>query len=71
MTDIAELRALPVADRLKLIEDLWDSIETDAEALPLPDWHRTEIDRRLDALETGASVGAPWEEVRRRIVGKS
>jgi putative addiction module component (TIGR02574 family) len=71
MTDFAELRALPVADRLKLIEDLWDSIETDAEALPLPDWHRAEIDRRLDALETDASVGAPWEKVRRRIVGKS
>jgi putative addiction module component (TIGR02574 family) len=70
MTDIAELRALPVADRLKLIEDLWDSIERDAEALPLPDWHRAEIDRRLDTLETGASVSAPWEEVRRRIVGK-
>ena len=68
MTDIAELRPLPVADRLKPIEDLWDSIETDGEALPLRDWHRAEIDRRVDALDTGASVGAPWEEVRGRIV---
>ena len=68
--DATELRALPVAERLKLIEDLWDSIETDAEVLPLPDWHRAEIDRRLDALDTGAAVGAPWEEVRRRIAGK-
>ena len=71
MTDTAELRALSVSERLKLIEDLWDSIETDAEALPLPDWHRAEIDRRIDALDTGASIGAPWEEVRRRIAGKS
>jgi len=38
--------------------------------LPFPDSHRAEIDRRLDALDTGASAGAPWEEVRRRIVGK-
>jgi putative addiction module component (TIGR02574 family) len=68
--DPKELRALPVEERLKLIEDLWDSIETDAGALPLPDWHRREIDRRLEALETGSSVGAPWEEVRRRIADK-
>jgi len=68
--DPAELRALPVADRLELIEQLWDSIAADAEALPLPDWHRAEIDRRLDALDKGESVGAPWEEVRRRITGE-
>lgn len=68
--DPTELRALPVAERLKLIEDLWDSIDTDADAMALPDWHRAEIDRRLDALDTGVSVGAPWEEVCRRVAGK-
>jgi putative addiction module component (TIGR02574 family) len=66
--DSAKLRALPAADRLELIEELWDSLTADA--LPLPDWHRTEIDRRLDALDKGESVGAPWEEVRRRITGE-
>jgi putative addiction module component (TIGR02574 family) len=71
MRDLTELRALPVAERLKLIEDLWESIETDADALPLPDWHRSEIDRRLDALNAGDSVGAPWDEVRRRIADGS
>jgi putative addiction module component (TIGR02574 family) len=65
-----DLNALPVADRLKLIEDLWDSIEAAAsDPLPLPDWHRNEIDRRLDALDAGASIGAPWSEVRGRIAG--
>jgi putative addiction module component (TIGR02574 family) len=70
MTDLAELRALPVDERLKLIEELWDSIDVMAEALPLPEWHRAEIDRRLDKLDGGASVGSSWHEVRRRIVGK-
>ncbi len=65
MIDLAEFRALSVDERLKLIEDLWDSIETDADALPLPDWHREEIERRLDALDTGTSLGASWDEVRR------
>jgi putative addiction module component (TIGR02574 family) len=64
------LIALPVADRLKLIQDLWDSIEAEAsDPLPLPEWHRNEVDRRLDALDAGARIGAPWFEVRGRITG--
>jgi putative addiction module component (TIGR02574 family) len=51
--DPARLRALPLDERLKLIEDLWDSIAIDADSLPLPDWHRDEIDRRLDASTRG------------------
>lgn len=73
MTDFAAagLNALPVADRLKLIEDLWDSIEAEAsDTLPMPDWHRKEIDRRLDSLDAGTSVGASWAEVRGRIAGE-
>jgi putative addiction module component (TIGR02574 family) len=49
---------------------LWDSIDAESEALPLPDWHRAEIDRGMKALDAGTSVGASWDEVRRRITGK-
>ena len=65
-----DLRALPVAERLSLIEVLWDSIDAETAALPLPQWHRDEIDRRLDALDAGDSTGAPWSEVRERIIRK-
>jgi putative addiction module component (TIGR02574 family) len=70
MTDLAELRALPVEERLKLIEELWDSIDIAADAPPVPDWHREEIDRRLDRLDSDVSIGASWPDIRRRIVGK-
>ena len=65
-----ELRRLPAAERLKIIEELWDSLDEDLDQRPTPDWHRTEIDRRLDALDSGVSVGASWEDVQRRITGK-
>ena len=69
-TDKIALTDLSVADRLKLIEELWDSLDKEADALPLPGWHRDEIDKRLDALDNGTSMGAPWDEVRRRITGQ-
>ena len=37
---------LPLEDRLQLVEDLWDSLAAEPEAIPVPDWHRGELDRR-------------------------
>lgn len=41
------LKIIPVAERLQMMEKLWDSLE-DAD-IPTPDWHITEIDRRIAA----------------------
>jgi putative addiction module component (TIGR02574 family) len=41
-----EVLALPPEDRLQLVEDLWDSLAAEPEAIPVPDWHREELDRR-------------------------
>ena len=66
----ADMRELPVSDRLRLIEELWDSLDGEADELPLPEWHRAELDKRLDALDQGKSTGAPWNEVRHRLTNK-
>jgi putative addiction module component (TIGR02574 family) len=41
-----EVLALPPEDRLQLVEDLWDSLAAEPEAIPVPDWHREELVRR-------------------------
>lgn len=62
-------RQLTAEERLRLIEELWDSLDPDQ--TPLYDWQREELDRRLDALDEGATTGAPWPEVRDRILRRS
>jgi putative addiction module component (TIGR02574 family) len=44
-TDVAELLKLPVEERLRLMEALWESLST--EALPLGDAHMAILDERL------------------------
>ena len=56
---------LSVSERLQLVEDLWDSI--DDEQIPIPDWHRQELDRRLAEYRASPEAGIPWEEVRDRL----
>lgn len=55
-------RELPFAERIKLVEDLSDSIAADRNALPLTPEQREELDRRLDAHETDGNRGRLAEE---------
>ena len=57
------LRDLPVAERIKLVEDLWDSIAADQSALPLTSAQRAELDKRLDTYELDGNRGRTADEV--------
>ena len=59
----ANLRKLPIAQRLRLVEDLWDSIAEDQSMLPLTPEQRAELVRRLDAYEADQDPGRPAEDV--------
>ena len=53
-------------DRLRLIEEIWDSLAP-LEQLEVPESHREELDRRIAAADADPSAGSPWEEVRARL----
>ena len=44
---LAEILDLPSDERLRLVEEIWDSLAASVSELPVPDWHREELDRRL------------------------
>lgn len=62
---------LSAEERLRLLEELWDSLSAVPEAVPLTPAHRQELDRRLDELDRNGPSGIPWEEVLQRIRGRS
>ena len=62
-----ELFKLPAAERLALLEELWDSLDEDDAALALTDEQRADLERRLAEADADPTGGAPWEEVRERI----
>jgi len=57
---------LSVEDRLRLIGDIWDTLEP-VDHSEIPDCHKEELDRRLDAADADPMGGTPWEEVRARL----
>lgn len=63
----ADIVKLDPAERLDLLEQLWDSLAVTPDALPLTSAQREELDRRLDALDAEGPSGIPWDEVMQRI----
>ena len=64
MKVMEKLRSLPLAERLQLVGELWDSIAEDSVGLQLTEAQRTEIDRRLDDFDAHPSQGIPWDVFR-------
>jgi putative addiction module component (TIGR02574 family) len=54
-------------ERLRMIEELWDSLSDQPGSVPVTDAQRQELDRRLDDLERSGPEGIPWEEVLEQI----
>ncbi len=58
---------MSAAERLRLLEEIWDSLTDRPEDIPLTDAQRAELDRRIAAHEANPAAGSPWDEVKHRL----
>jgi putative addiction module component (TIGR02574 family) len=63
------LENLSAEERLKLLEELWDSLVSTPEAIPVTEAQRQDLQRRLDAYKDNPKAGSPWEVVKARLKG--
>ena len=62
-----EILRLPASERLQLLEELWESLRSEPDALPLTEEQKAELDRRIARYEQDPDSASPWEEVRARL----
>ncbi len=66
----ADLLKLDIAQRLELIEEIWESIVNEANAgaeLPLSNAERELLDQRLREDDEDPDAAIPWAEARERL----
>jgi putative addiction module component (TIGR02574 family) len=63
----ASIFDLSPAEKLQLVEDLWDDLAAAPEAIPVHDWQKEELARRKANLMKNPASGLTWEEVKRRV----
>lgn len=65
---MTQLSQLSVAERLELVQQLWDSIAESQDQLPIKDWHRELVKARLAEFdgreeELGMTREQVWKQV--------
>jgi putative addiction module component (TIGR02574 family) len=62
-----DLDKLSRDEQLELLDEIWDRLSSQADALPLTTEQEGELDLRLDALEREGAVGIMPADLARRI----
>jgi putative addiction module component (TIGR02574 family) len=60
---LAAAQSLSPAERLQLVEAIWDSLLDTPDAIPVPDWHRQVLDER----RTSPVKLLDWEKAKARL----
>jgi len=64
--EFSSLFKLGRAERLQLVEDLWDSIAMEDGNLPLQGWKADELRHRKERFTQNPDSGRSWEEIKHR-----
>jgi putative addiction module component (TIGR02574 family) len=62
---------LSIAERLELIEKIWDSLPEQIAPDEVPAWHLAILAERRAQAEAQPGLGKPWDEVFARLKGRS
>jgi len=59
-----QAKKLSIADRILLVEEIWDTIAEENQAFELTDPQKRELDRRLESVKTKPGQGRTWDEIK-------
>lgn len=61
---------LSAADRLALMQEIWDSLAADPAQLPISEAQKQILDRRLADLERNPTNVLTWDDIKARVRGQ-
>ena len=59
-----QAKKLSIAERILLVEEIWDTIAEENEAFELTGAQKRELDRRLASAKANPTAGRTWEEIK-------
>jgi putative addiction module component (TIGR02574 family) len=60
---------LTPAEKLQLVEDLWDDLAATPLDVPVHPWQKRELDERKKRLKDDPSSGLTWDQIKRSVRG--
>ena len=62
-----QINNMTMAEKLRIMEELWDDLRMRAEGVPVPQWHKDLLEERERLIETGEAQFGDWETAKKRI----
>ena len=59
-----QAKNLSIAERIRLVEEIWDTIAEENEAFELTEAQKRELDRRLESVRRNPGQGRTWDEIK-------
>jgi len=61
---ISDILELPVQERIRLVELIWDSVAAAPESVEISSALKTELEARLAEFEANPEAGYSWDQVK-------
>ena len=58
---------MTMAEKLRIMEELWDDLRVRADSVPVPQWHKDLIEERERLVDSGEAKFGDWDAVKKRI----
>ena len=66
-TLLDEIKQLDIAERIQLVEDLWDSVATRSANFPITEAQKSELDRRLAKRASEKPQGVSLDQIVQKL----
>ena len=64
---IDEIKSLPVDERLRLMEEIWESLVENEDTLESPAWHEEELRKREEIVKEGKEDYISWDQAKKEL----
>ena len=71
VTEIPQIAAMSIPEKIFFLEDLWDSIAANDQAVPVPESHIRELDRRFARHASNPGTLLSLQELQQKITSRT
>ncbi len=64
------LETMSVAEKIRLLESVWNSLCCEPGYMQSPEWHREILENRKQRLEDSQATVSPWREAKERLLNE-
>ena len=64
---LSDILELSIAERIELVQEIWDSIAESPEELSLTEEQKRELDTRAAELRSNPQSGSLWEDIKANL----